>query len=350
MKSRYLIYGATGYTGQLCVETALRRGHKPIIAGRHPQKIYDLAIKTGCEARVFDLDDVNTIASQLEDIAAVLHCAGPFSKTSAPMLAACSKSGAHYLDITGEIDVFETIFRQKRALRTAGISAIPGVGFDVVPSDCLAAQLKQRLPDANKLILAIDARQGGVSPGTLKTVLESLALGARVRQDGQIISLGSQVRSLSVPFASGPAKAWCVGWGDVATAYYSTQIPNIEVYMALAKTNQALLKFTRLVGIALRLPPIRQLINRSIERRVHGPSAALRAKASTSLWGYASNASGRSVSLGLSTPEGYTLTADAAITAVERVLAGGVPAGALTPSQAFGADFVLSLHGVRLNT
>lgn len=349
MKSRYLIYGATGYTGQLCVETALRHGHQPIIAGRQPQKVYELAIKTGCEARVFDLDNVSAIAAQLEDVAAVLHCAGPFSKTSAPMLAACSKSGAHYLDITGEIDVFEAIFRQDQSLRAAGVSAIPGVGFDVVPSDCLAALLKKRLPDANKLILAIDARHSSISPGTLKTTLESLALGARIRQDGQIVALGSQVRSLSIPFVTGPATAWCVAWGDIATAYHTTQIPNIEVYMALAKTNASILKMARIAGMTLRLPIARSLVNHYIERRVFGPSAALRLRSTTNIWGYAENQRGQSASLSLTTSEGYTLTAEAAIAAVERVLAGGIPPGALTPSQAFGTDFALGLPGVRLN-
>jgi saccharopine dehydrogenase (NAD+, L-lysine-forming) len=345
---RYMIYGATGYTGRLCIEEAKRRGHAPVIAGRHPQKMLALAEATGCEARVFDLDKPELIAPKLAGVAAVLHCAGPFSRTSAPMLAACLQARVHYLDITGEIDVFEQVFKQTERAREAGIAAIPGVGFDVVPSDCLAAMLKERLPDATRLQLAIDARRGGVSPGTAKTALEGLGSGARVREGGRIVTRAAKGKTMTVPFPSGPATALCVPWGDVATAYHSTGIPDIEVYMALPKASQKLMGLGRGVGLALKLPPLRRFVERRIERHVHGPSDEKRRRGATELWGRVVNADGKSVELALVGPEGYTLTAEAATLAVERVLAGKVASGASTPSKAFGAEFALSLHGVRL--
>ena len=149
-----MIYGANGYTGGLAARVATDRRLSPILAGRHAGPVRSLADDLGCESRVFDLRDPAVVATNLQGVAAVLHCAGPFSATSRPMLDACLRAGTHYLDITGEIAVFEDIHSRGREIIEAGIIAIPGVGFDVVPTDCLAAMLKRELPSATHLKLA----------------------------------------------------------------------------------------------------------------------------------------------------------------------------------------------------
>src|SRR6266849_1625195 len=141
----WLIYGANGYTGELIAREAARRGHRPILAGRSADRIVPLARELGCESRAFALD---RIGDALDGIALALHCAGPFIRTSAPMVAACLRSGAHYLDITGEIPVFEAIMKRDADAKARGVTLLPGVGFDVVPTDCLAAMLARRMPDA----------------------------------------------------------------------------------------------------------------------------------------------------------------------------------------------------------
>src|SRR6059058_4580809 len=146
----FLIYGANGYTGELIAREAVRRGHRPILAGRHAERIEPLAGELQCPWRVFDLLD----AKEVEGVALVLHCAGPFVHTSAPMVRACLAAGTHYLDITGEITVFESIMAIDAEARRRGVTLLPGVGFDVVPTDCLAAMLARRLPDADDLTLA----------------------------------------------------------------------------------------------------------------------------------------------------------------------------------------------------
>src|ERR1041385_8703814 len=108
----WMIYGANGYTGELIAREAIRRGLRPIIAGRNRTKIADLGQQTGLETRVFDLGDAPAAVESLNSVTLVLHCAGPFSATSAPMIDACLKSRAHYLDITGEISVFEHAMSQ----------------------------------------------------------------------------------------------------------------------------------------------------------------------------------------------------------------------------------------------
>jgi len=126
----WMIYGANGYTGELTAREAVRRGQRPILAGRNAAAIEALARELGCESRVFDLD-----APHLDGIQAVLHCAGPFSHTSKPMVNACLAAGAHYLDITGEIAVFESVFRRDADAKQRGIVEITPAVMDTARSE-----------------------------------------------------------------------------------------------------------------------------------------------------------------------------------------------------------------------
>ena len=148
MSSDLLIYGSNGYTGELILERALAEGARPILAGRTRDKIETQAALSELEFRIFSLDEPEAIDEGLKDIKVVINCAGPFSRTAIPMAAACIRAGAHYLDITGEIQVFEDVAAMSEAAKKAGVMLMPGTGFDVVPSDCLAAHLKKRLPGA----------------------------------------------------------------------------------------------------------------------------------------------------------------------------------------------------------
>ncbi|MBI3914130.1 MAG: saccharopine dehydrogenase NADP-binding domain-containing protein, partial [Chloroflexi bacterium] len=175
-----LIYGATGYTGELIARRAVQTGMHPILAGRNAAKIAALAPELDVESRVFSLDDASALDAGLRDIGMVLHCAGPFSQTAKPMADACIRHRAHYLDITGEIAVYESLARKSKAAFDAGVMLMPGVGFDVVPSDCLAAHLKRRMPNAKQLTLAWMST-GGSSRGTLRTAAQGIHLGGAVR-------------------------------------------------------------------------------------------------------------------------------------------------------------------------
>src|SRR5690606_2601806 len=154
MSDNFLIYGANGYTGELITHCAVERGMLPIIAGRNAAAIKSLAEKHGLEYRIFSLDETEKLDAALKEVAMVIHCAGPFSLTSRQMGEACLRTGTHYTDITGEIAVFEACAAVDKKAREAGIMIMPGVGFDVVPSDCLAVHLKNLLPSATHLTLA----------------------------------------------------------------------------------------------------------------------------------------------------------------------------------------------------
>ena len=199
---QWMIYGANGYTGELIAREAQARGLRPVLAGRSPRKIEALARELGLESRVFDLANVDASANQLAGISVVLHCAGPFSATSAPMLEACLMSKTHYLDISGEIAVFEHAQALNSRAQQQGIVICPGVGFDVIPTDCVAAALKAALPDATQLALGFDSRSG-FSPGTAKTSVEGLAQGGRVRRNGKIVQVPLAFKTRKIDFGDG---------------------------------------------------------------------------------------------------------------------------------------------------
>lgn len=342
-----MVYGAYGYTGRLVLEKAVAAGCKPVVAGRDPARTQSLALEFGLPHRSFALEDTEGLRRGLEGMRAVLHCAGPFSATAAPMIAACLQVGTHYLDITGEIDVYAHAHANDGCARKRGVALVPGVGFDVVPTDCLAASLKQDLPDASELVLAFDA-EGGPSRGTALTSVEGLGRGGRIRRDGQLkrVPLGYKVREFAFP--RGNRQAVTIPWGDVYTAFVSTGIPNIEVYMALPPRAIAGLRKMRWFTPLLGLSPVQWLLKKRVESSVKGPSEKRRGDSKAYVYGEVRNPRGDVRAATLTTPNGYELTAQAALR-ITRFLAtdAGPHAGYYTPSLLMGADFVRGLPGVQ---
>lgn len=340
----WMIYGAYGFTGRWIAEEALRRDMRPILAGRDAAKLEPLAEKLGCQTRVFDLRDTNAVDEALRSVDAVLHCAGPFSQTAEPMLDACLQGGVQYLDITGEIDVIEMIASHDAAGRERGVCLLPAVGFDVVPSDCLAAKLAERLPRAELLQLAIQG-MGRVSRGTARTMLENLPRGGRIRRDGEVVAVPLAWKTREIAFRSGRQLAVTIPWGDVASAWHTTGIPNIEVYMAMPDDRIAWLRRVRpLVGLMRVLP---ESWVGGVLRWFVGPDGASQDDiAEASLWGRVVDADGREFEATVQTPGGYRLTVLTALECLSRVLRGKVGAGFHTPSRAFGSDFVFDIPGV----
>jgi len=235
MPDKYLIYGAYGYTGELIARLAVEKGHRPLLAGRDESKLSLLAEELCLPYAAFDLREKEKLQDLLNRVSLVLNCAGPFSQTAQPLVEACLRHGKHYLDITGEIEVFEWIASQHETAKMAGVVLLPGVGFDVVPSDCLAAWLKNQLPDAQLLELGFyGAAQA--SRGTALTMVEGLSKGGVIRRNGVLTSVPMPYLTKKIEFLPGqPCTATSIPWGDVSTAWYSTGISNVIVYMALEK-------------------------------------------------------------------------------------------------------------------
>ncbi len=338
----FLIYGATGYTGRLCAEHAAERGLNPVLAGRNPDRLRPLAEGLGLEWRAFGLDPA---PAQLRGVEAVLHAAGPFSATAAPMASACMQAGVHYCDITGEIDVFEALAGWDDKARAAGVMLLPGAGFDVVPSDCLAAHVALLLPGAVRLRLSV----GGLSKasrGTMKTMLEGVGTGMRVRRGGAIVQGDARLRQ-TAEFGKGVRQTIGVPWGDVSTAWRSTGIPDIEVFFEATREIQAATALPARVRKLLSSGPVLRFLQGRIDRHLPpGPSAEDRASGRAAVLAEAWDAAGHRVSSLLTTPEPYALTARTAVEVARLAAAGGARPGYQTPSTAYGADFILRFDGV----
>jgi short subunit dehydrogenase-like uncharacterized protein len=344
--SDFLIYGATGYTGELVAREAARRGLRPVLAARSAEKVAALAGELGMEHRAFALDSPDAVAAGVRGVRVVLNCAGPFSHTARPLTDACLKAGAHYLDITGEAALLEAQAARGGEARAAGVVLLPGVGFDVVPSDCLAAHLKRRLPTATRLALAFRSR-GRLSRGTALTALEGVADGGLVRRGGVITRVPAAWKTRAIDFGDGrPVKAITIPWGDVATAFHSTGIPDVEVYLAAPFSLRAAARLTRYLGWLLRRRAVRGWVGRRIRAGPAGPTGDERRANRCQLWGAVADPAGRTAVARQETPDGYNLTVEAALAAASRVRAGAVPPGYHTPATAFGPDFVLELPGV----
>jgi short subunit dehydrogenase-like uncharacterized protein len=339
----YLIYGANGYTGELITRYAAERGMRPILAGRSEAKIAEIAKRHGFEYRVFSLDDTAKLDAALNEVDSVLHCAGPFSLTSRAMVDACLRCKKHYTDITGEISVFEACATRDAEAREVGVMLMPGVGFDVVPSDCLAKHLKDRLPSATNLTLAFYG-SGGISHGTQSTMIMNVGRGGAVRKDGKITPVPAAWKTREIDFGEVKKQAVTIPWGDIATAYYSTGIPNIEVFTVVPDRALQVMKLSAYVGGILAWGPIQKFLQKQIPPG--GPSDESRARSKSLMWGEASDESGNRVESRQQGPDGYTLTAIAALNIAEKIMAGNFTPGYQTPAKAYGADLVLEIEDV----
>ena len=342
----YLIYGANGFTGRLIVAEALERGHTPILAGRNAKELNALGKETGLEVRVFDLESSETIAQHLKDVSAVLHGAGPFSITMPPMVQACLQSQTHYLDITGEIEVFEKCYALHQEALKQEVALIPGVGFDVVPTDCVAKTLSEALPDATHLSLAFRAL-GGVSRGTLKTAVLHMDKGSWVRSEGQLKRTRTELFKGSNFGTTDELLFTGIPWGDLSSAYRSTKIPNILTAMG-SSPNQAkqMAKMQKWIPL-LKLKPVNALARHIIQRKVTGPSEEKQNTSISYVYGRAKNSRGHVEARALQCCEAYRLTAKTAVHAVDQLLKPNELKGALTPSLAFGKDFLFDVPGAK---
>jgi short subunit dehydrogenase-like uncharacterized protein len=336
----WMIYGANGYTGELVARLAVARGERPVLAGRNAAAVGALATELSLDAKIVDLADTAALHAALDGVDVVAHCAGPFVRTARPMVDACLATGTHYVDVTGEPDVFTAVLARDAEARAAGITLLTGGGFDVVPTDCLAGLLAAEVPDATSLEIAFRAG-GGLSRGTALTGLDIATRGALRRIDGKLVRVPLGETRREIAFGAKTRTVGTILWGDVVTAYHSTGIPNITVFGSVPKASGA----SRL----LRLAPFRALAARALRRGPGGPSAETRARTKVEIVAEVSGPSGTRRGL-LTGPNGYDMTADAVVREIP-LLAAAEP-GAHTPATALGPDFVRTLDGVTvlLNT
>jgi len=337
-----VVYGSYGYTGQLIVKECKNKQLDVILAGRDASKLKLQSELSGYPYQKVDITDRVRLLHLLQSASLVIHCGGPFQFTAHLMVAACIATHTHYTDITGESEVFESLSLLNLQAKEAGITILPGTGFDVVPSDCLALHLKNQLPTATHLQLAFTMSKGGLSRGTSKTMVEGLGNGSMIRKDGKLtpITLGEKI--IEVDFGTFKTKALCIPWGDISTAWRSTGIPNIEVYNGTTDKIIRAAKVSNYLSWLLKLRWVKNVIQRKMDKTT-GPSEERRAAGRSFLWGKVWDAEGRKYESRLETLDGYTLTAKAGVLIAEKILSGNFKIGYQTPAMAYGADLILEI-------
>lgn len=341
----FLIYGASGYTGTRIVELAVKKGLKPVIAGRSEAKIKTLADKYGLAYLIFDLRTTELIGKHLEKFPLVLNCAGPFTRTAQPLVEACLMTKTHYLDITGEIEVFELVKSYHTKALESKIILMPGVGFDVVPTDCMAKWLHTQLPDATHLELAFTNIGGSISHGTMTTMVEGLGKTGAARENGKIVPRPIGANGKMIDFGKLTRFAMTIPWGDVSTAHHTTGIPNIDTYAGAPKLAYFFMKFQFLFNPILRAGFIKKQLQNYVDKKITGPTVSQSQKGQSLIWGKVTNAAGKTVEARLVTPEGYTLTAEASLLITQKILALKDVAGYQTPAGLFGYKLITEIQG-----
>ncbi len=347
MANKWIIYGANGYTGTLIAKEAHARGLRPFLAGRSKEKLLPLAEALNLDIIEVNLTDGNHLNKIVAESSLVLHTAGPFIHTCEPMLHACLAGKTHYLDVTGEIPVFEQVFSYDEEARKQNIVLIPGVGFDVVPTDCLAVHTAKKIADPCEIHLAFNT-SSTASRGTAKTMVEHLRFGVQARRNGKIEKLATAKKARHVRFSDKERQVLPISWGDVATAYRSTGIENITTYTSFPNR---LINHYRWVEPITRgmfsFASTRRLAQKWAEKNITGPDDKTRERALSQVWCRVANSAGEAAESWLETGEAYQFTAISAVNAVEAVLARTLR-GALTPAQAFGENCVLQVPGSRI--
>ncbi|MBK9779314.1 MAG: saccharopine dehydrogenase NADP-binding domain-containing protein [Anaerolineales bacterium] len=343
---KILVYGSYGYTGQLIVEHAVKEGLDLILAGRDEKRLREQAEKFNLPYRSFAVEETAKLDAALQEVDAVLHCAGPFVLTFKAMAEACIRNKKHYVDISGEIEEFEALALMNDEAKRAGVMLLPGGGFDVVPSDCLIAYTAGKLPGATDLKLYIKSIGSGVSRGTARSGVENSHRAGRIRRDGKIVSVPNLYDSKDIDFGRGPSKLVTMGWGDVSTAYHSTGIPNVTVYMGFPKSMISVMKFTKVAGPLLYSRAARNFIKWLIGIFfAPGPSREKNKTGFSLLIAEVTDGT-KTIRAKLRTPEAYYLTALTSVEIMKHILSNDLKPGFQTPSKVYGADFILQFAGV----
>ncbi|MFT3768296.1 MAG: saccharopine dehydrogenase NADP-binding domain-containing protein [Minicystis sp.] len=342
MSDAFLIYGATGYTGRLLARAARERGMRPILGGRNEARLAAIAGALGLEHRAADL---GSLAGSLRDVAVVVNAAGPFVGTFGPVIDACLQGGAHYLDLSGEVISIEGVARRGPEARARGLMLMPSVGFDVVPSDCLALHVSRRLRRPVRLRMGVTGLEVS-SRGSLRTVASGIGQSVQIRRGGALVDIAPGSLQRSFDFGEGTQNAFALSWGDVATAWYTTGIGDIEVYYEAIAPLRLMTAVNQNFAWLLGTPAGRRWLDLHIDMLPEGPTDAQRAFGKGVIVAEAEDASGRVARARVRTPEAYTFTCATTLAIVERVLGGDVEAGFQTPARVYGADFVTRFSGV----
>jgi short subunit dehydrogenase-like uncharacterized protein len=340
-----VVYGATGFTGRLVVPALLAAGIEVVVAGRNADRLRRVAASAGVPFRVARLENPAELDAAFGDADVVLNVAGPFVETARPVIEACLRSRVHYLDVSGELISFLMAQRYDAQAKERGIMLMPGAGFVIVPSDCLAAHLTRRMRDATSLRLGL-SHVDLVSRGTMRAMFSMVRRDVTIRRHGALTSVPAGHLEREIDYGGGPRMSVAISWADVATAYQTTGIPNTEAYAEVGSLVRDAYQLGAWSAELLRVPPWRWAVDLLADGWPEGPSAEQRLDGRRSITVEVENGGRWSCVSRLELPDGYTVTPPIAAGVVSRVLSGQVVRGFTTPGGLFGPDFILEIEGV----
>ena len=199
MEKKYeiIVYGATGFTGQICCKY-LRDNYSDLvwaIAGRNGDKLEQIKsdFSLNCDVVVADGGDIDSLRSLASQTKVVLSTAGPFARYGSLLVQACVENGAHYTDITGENHWVRGLIDKHHAeAASKGIRIIPSCGYDSIPSDIGALFTISQFDKPVSRVDVYHQAQGGASGGTIETIFTMDGLSKEMR-DPFVLNPGETV-------------------------------------------------------------------------------------------------------------------------------------------------------------
>ena len=337
------VYGASGYTGRLVIAELARRDIDVVLAGRSPERLGEAAVEAGApyaEVRRAELDDTATLAGALRDCDAMINCAGPFIASGAAVVRAAIAAGCHYVDISGEQLYLKQIFDTFAVPATdAGVTIVPGVNDDGLPSDLIAHLTAQRVEPVEELVIALDLTRSGAAPsrGTLRSALANIdaftdgGLGYRDREWHP--NVAARRTSMTFPGSSEPTPVARFPLPGVVTVPRHVPARQVDGF---AKAD-LMTAFSAVTPDLLASVP-------------DGPSEQSRRATRWTIVAEALGRDGRWARGAVSGPDTYGTTATIAVESARRLVADGAEPGVLAPAQAYDATAVLEFltrHGAR---
>jgi short subunit dehydrogenase-like uncharacterized protein len=282
------VYGATGYTGRLVAAELSRRELPFLLAGRDAAKLRGLAESMGSPpVRAASIDDRDALRHAFGDCAAVINCAGPFTKFGEPVVRAAVETGTHYVDTTGEQPFMKLVVdRFDAPAQAAEVAVVPAMGFDFVPGDLLCRVVARDVEPVAELDLAYAVGGFVATRGTLRSTLEAMKGGDVVWEDGAWRPAGAGPMRARVRFPEpfGEQVVTKYPAGEIVTVPRHTRVRTIVARLAVS-TMAPLGPFAALLpplmtglGYGLRTP-LRGVLQAAIGALPEGPDASGRAAA-----------------------------------------------------------------------
>jgi menaquinone-9 beta-reductase len=339
-----MIYGATGYTGTLIARESVELECEVVLGARDPERLATVARSLALPFRAFSLDDSSAIDAALDDIDIVLNAAGPFVATSEALIASCLTTRTHYLDVAGELTVFLAAHRHDAASRERGIMIMPGAGFLIVASDCLAADIATVAPGAKYLRLGL-TQSTMFSRSSLKTLFGEARDRVVITQAKNLTQIRVGRLERQFDYGEGPRTSLAVTLADVFTAHLTTGIQNIEGYVEASPGVRTGMAFAMGFGAALGATQLRKVVDFGLSAWPERPLAVARGAAKQVVVAEAEDNWRRTRRLRITTDDGYSFTARAAKAILQRAICGDLATGFQTPGKLYGPSLALSIPG-----